>query len=106
MANLEIRTALMNTGMRQWELAELLNISEFNLSRKFRKELPEEEKERIQEHSSDTAGSVHCIRGMAVHPQAHRDMEHSGVWRGQQGWQYEECAGRRTDDMQHRPFYR
>ena len=35
--------------MKQWQLAELLEIPEGTLSRKFRKELPEEEKESIIE---------------------------------------------------------
>ena len=38
---------MIKSNMKQWELAELLQISEFTLSRKFRKELPEEEQKRI-----------------------------------------------------------
>lgn len=47
MSNLEIRQAMRERRMFNYELAELLGISEFTLSRKLRKELPEEEKERI-----------------------------------------------------------
>lgn len=47
MKNEMIRKALKDSGMKQWELAEMLGISEFTLSRKLRNELPQEEKERI-----------------------------------------------------------
>jgi DNA-binding Xre family transcriptional regulator len=47
MSNLEIRQAMRERRMFNYELAELLGISEFTLSRKLRKELPLEEKERI-----------------------------------------------------------
>ena len=45
--NIEIRAALKQARMKQWQLAELLEIPEGTLSRKFRKELSEEEKESI-----------------------------------------------------------
>lgn len=47
MKNEMIRKALDDSGMKQWELAEILGISEFTLSRKLRHELPQEEKDRI-----------------------------------------------------------
>ena len=47
MKNEMIRKALKDSGMKQWELAEMLGISEFTLSRKLRNELPQEEKDRI-----------------------------------------------------------
>jgi predicted transcriptional regulator len=47
--NCEIRTELLRVGMKQYELAELLGITEFTLSRKLRKELPDDEKQRILE---------------------------------------------------------
>ena len=46
-ANIRIRTALEETRMRHWELADLLGISENTLTRRLRKELPEEEQKRI-----------------------------------------------------------
>ena len=46
-ANKEIRLAMGATGVRQWQLAEALELSECYLSRKLRKELPGEEKEKI-----------------------------------------------------------
>lgn len=47
MNNLEIRQAMKERRMFNYELAEMLGISEFTLSRKLRNELPKEEKERI-----------------------------------------------------------
>lgn len=45
--NLKIRKALGESMMKQWELADLLGISENTLTRRLRKELPEEEQQRI-----------------------------------------------------------
>lgn len=47
MNNVSIRIALISAGMRNYQLAEALGISEFTLSRKLRDELPQEEKERM-----------------------------------------------------------
>lgn len=49
MKNVEIRSAYMQAGIKQWQLAEALGLSETHFSRKLRKELPQEEKERILE---------------------------------------------------------
>ena len=49
MKNMKIRQALMEVGMRNYQLAELMGISEFTLSRRLRNELPDEEQERILE---------------------------------------------------------
>ena len=50
MKNVEIRSAYMLAGIKQWQLAEAMGISETHLSRKLRKELPqEEEKQNILE---------------------------------------------------------
>ena len=46
-ANVKIRKALGESMMRHWELADLLGISEATLTRRLRKELPEEEQQRI-----------------------------------------------------------
>ena len=45
--NYRIKALLQEKGMKHWELAELLGISEGTLTRRFRKELSEEETERI-----------------------------------------------------------
>jgi predicted XRE-type DNA-binding protein len=37
----------MLAGIKQWQLAEAMGISETHLSRKLRKELPQEEKQNI-----------------------------------------------------------
>ena len=47
MKNMKIRQALLEVGMKNYQLAEIMGISEFTLSRKLRNELPEEEQERI-----------------------------------------------------------
>ena len=49
MKNYEIKVELMKRGMKQYELASLLGISEWTLSRKLRTELSDEEKQRILE---------------------------------------------------------
>ena len=49
MKNVEIRSAYMLAGIKQWQLAEEMGISETHLSRKLRKELPQEEKQTILE---------------------------------------------------------
>lgn len=47
MANFKIRSAFMQAGIKQWQLAEALGISETHFSRKLRRELPAEETEKI-----------------------------------------------------------
>jgi predicted XRE-type DNA-binding protein len=47
MKNIEIKDALKEANMKQWQLAELLGITEWTLSRKLRKELPEADKKEI-----------------------------------------------------------
>ena len=47
MRNKSIRIALMENDMKQYELAELMGIHDFSLSRKLRHELPEDEQRRI-----------------------------------------------------------
>lgn len=45
--NQAIRDSLTRHNMKQWELADLLNITEFSLCRKLRHELPADEQKRI-----------------------------------------------------------
>ena len=47
MKNMKIRQALLEVSMKNYQLAEIMGISEFTLSRKLRNELPKEEQERI-----------------------------------------------------------
>ena len=49
MSNTELRSEVKAAGLRWWEIAEGLGLSEFTLSRRLRHELPEAEKERIRE---------------------------------------------------------
>lgn len=47
MANQDIRIAAAGASVRLWQIAEALGIADFNFSRKLRRELPAEEKEKI-----------------------------------------------------------
>jgi DNA-binding transcriptional regulator YiaG len=47
MKNQKIRDELKKSRLTQWELADLLGISEFTLSRRLRKELPDSETKHI-----------------------------------------------------------
>lgn len=47
MANKDIRMALFETGVKQWEVADILGVQDTSISRKLRHELPSEEKESI-----------------------------------------------------------
>ena len=47
MNNIEIRTALLEAGMKKWELADRLGIPDSSLSRKLRKEIQGDEKQKI-----------------------------------------------------------
>lgn len=46
-ANREIRSEAKRRGVKLWQIADQLGINDGNFSRKLRKELPEEEKEKI-----------------------------------------------------------
>lgn len=47
MENQEIRKVLKGNGVRQWELAEILGVSEWTLCRKLRRELNDAQKAEI-----------------------------------------------------------
>ena len=47
LCNNDIRTAAKQNGVRLWEVAERLNVSEPTITRKLRRELPADEKQRI-----------------------------------------------------------
>ena len=49
MYNKEIRDAAKNAGIHLWQVAEVYGINDGNFSRKLRKELTQEEKEKILE---------------------------------------------------------
>ena len=46
-ANQDIRIAAKQNGVRLWEVADRLNVSEPTITRKLRRELPADEKQRI-----------------------------------------------------------
>lgn len=47
LANTDVRTTAKENGVRFWEIAEYLKISEPTMTRKLRRELPEAEKQEI-----------------------------------------------------------
>ena len=47
MKNLDVRRAAAGNGGRLWQIADALGIADCNLSRKLRKELPDDEKKAI-----------------------------------------------------------
>ena len=47
MCNKDIKQLLKSKGIYKWQLAEKLGTNEYSFSRKMRKELPKEEKEKI-----------------------------------------------------------
>ena len=47
MGNHDIRKAIDHAGLRYWQVAEALGLSDGNFSRKLRKELPQDTKQRI-----------------------------------------------------------
>lgn len=49
MCNKEIREAAKKAGIHLWQVAEACGINDGNFSRKLRRELPQEEKEKILE---------------------------------------------------------
>lgn len=48
MKNIDIRNEVASANLRLWQVAEQLGITDGNFSRKLRKELSEDEKQRIR----------------------------------------------------------
>ena len=66
MTNVEIRVEMTKKGLKQWELAQLLGISESTFCRKLRKEIPEDEKQKILKIIHDHQGSSAHMRIVAA----------------------------------------
>lgn len=49
MCNIDVRRAAAGNGVRLWQVADALGIADAQLSRKLRKELPDDEKQKIFE---------------------------------------------------------
>ena len=47
MCNVDVRRAAAGNGVRLWQVADALGIADAQLSRKLRKELPDDEKQKI-----------------------------------------------------------
>ena len=56
MVNQKIRIAILESGVKHWEVALKLGIAEASFSRKLRHELPEEEQAKILE-------AIECLKG-------------------------------------------
>ncbi len=54
-ANMKIREKARNSGVRLWQIADALGMQESLFSKKLRKELPEDEQERILSIIDDLA---------------------------------------------------
>lgn len=58
MSNQDIRRTAAGAGVKLWQIAEALGIADCSFSRKLRKELPQEEKNRIFEIIKDLSKEV------------------------------------------------
>ena len=58
MENTEIRMELLKTGLRQWQVAAALGMSETTFSRRLRRELPARERERVLGAIRELAGGT------------------------------------------------
>lgn len=58
MENREVRLTAAGTGVRLWQIAEVLGIADYTLSRRLRRELPSEEKQKILKIIEDLAQEV------------------------------------------------
>ncbi len=47
MNNINIRVAMMENNLKQWQLAKLLNVSESTVNRLLREELPKDKQDQI-----------------------------------------------------------
>lgn len=57
MNNLDIRTEASKAGVKLWQIAEKLKITDGNFSRKLRRELTNEEKEKIRAIIAELKGA-------------------------------------------------
>lgn len=58
MQNQDIRRAAAGAGIRLWQIAEAMHMADSSLSRKLRRELPADEKERIYKIIHSLSGEV------------------------------------------------
>lgn len=58
-ANIEIRNAAKSAGICLWQVAEKLGINDGNFSRKLRRELPSEEREKVLDIIRMLSGEIH-----------------------------------------------
>lgn len=60
-ANMEIRNTAKKSGVRLWEVAEAIGITDGTLSRKMRRELPEAEQRQILGIVADLAARKEAV---------------------------------------------
>ena len=60
MSNQDIRLTAAGAGVRLWQIADALGLSDYKFSRKLRKELPQEEKENIFSIIRELSQEVNC----------------------------------------------
>lgn len=60
-ANMEIRNTAKKSGVRLWEVAEAIGITDGTLSRKMRRELPEAEQRQILGIVADLAAKKEAV---------------------------------------------
>lgn len=58
MANQDIKRTAAGAGVKLWQIADKLGIADCSLSRKLRKELPQDEKEHIFSIIRELSGEV------------------------------------------------
>ena len=58
MSNQDIRRTAAGAGVKLWQIAEALGIADCSLSRKLRRELPDDEKAKIFAIIQELAGEV------------------------------------------------
>ena len=74
MSNQDIRRTAAGAGVKLWQIADALGIADCSFSRKLRKELPQEEKEKIfsiiRELSQEVGGELMAdkLEPLAVRP--------------------------------------
>ena len=61
MINLEIKDEIIKSRVKMWEIAEKMGITDSSLSRKFRKELSDHEKQKIRAAIEDLKAGVENV---------------------------------------------
>ena len=75
MCNQDIRRTAAGAGVKLWQIADALGIADCNFSRKLRKELPQEQKEKIfsiiRKLSQEVGYWTSWSLWLSLHPKPH-----------------------------------